>query len=268
MKDDRRVALHIAAGIAALTQHAAGAAVLDAEERARAARLRLDADRLSFCAAHVLLRQSLTRQVPLSPAQWRFCHGEHGRPEIDTNLLPDAMGLHFNLSHTREVVCCAVTRVGAVGVDVECHRPIRDRLALATRFFTADEAAAIAASGRDSDAAEAASFYSFWTLKEAYVKARGLGISMGLDRFAFRLGDVDRPGIALEVEPDAPAPADAWRCLLLRLDGGRCLLAVVVRALDMISIMPLLHAGGAPVPSLELVGATRGVELLPVVVLD
>jgi 4'-phosphopantetheinyl transferase len=268
MRPEQEVALHIVAGTAALTQQAAGAAVLDAEEQARAARLRSDADRLSYRAAHVLLRSALTRQLPLPPAQWRFRSGVHGRPEVDTTILTSATGLRFNLSHTRELVCCAVTRAGAVGVDAECRRPIRDRLALAQRFFTAGEAAAIAAARHDGEMAEAASFYAFWTLKEAYVKARGLGISMGLDQFAFRLEPGAVPQIELDVDANAPAPAGAWRCLLLRLDGGRCTLAVVLSSPEPIRVRPLLYDGGDSVPSLELAGATAGVELLPVEVLS
>jgi 4'-phosphopantetheinyl transferase len=268
MRSVRRVALHIAAGIPALTRLATGAEVLDADEQARAARLRFDADRLSYRAAHVLLRCALTRQLSLAPAQWRFCRGPHGRPEIDTAALPSAMGLRFNLSHSREVVCCAITRAGSVGVDVECRRPIRDRAALAERFFTAEEAAAIAASRHDGEAAEEARFYAIWTLKEAYVKARGLGISMGLDQFAFRLDDGAMPHIGLEVDADAPAASDAWRCLLLRLGDGRCMLALALPTVETIGIRPLLHTGGASAPALALAGATPRVELLPVQVLD
>ncbi len=258
------VELHIAAGTAALTRLTAAADVLDAEEQTRAARLRMEADRLTYSAAHVLLRRALSRWCPIAPAQWRFSRSDHGRPEVDTGALPAATGLRFNLSHTRGLVCCAVTRHAPVGVDVECLRPIRDRLALAQRFFTADEAAAIAAAGRRGARAEAESFYAFWTLKEAYVKARGLGIAMGLDRFAFRLDAAAVSRIALQVDAESPAPAEHWRCLLLRLDGGRCQLALALAAAGTVQVRPILHAGAAAVPAVEQGGATPRVELLPV----
>jgi 4'-phosphopantetheinyl transferase len=256
------VALHIARGRTALAGLAADAAVLDDAERARAARFRFDADRETYRAAHVLLRRALSALAPPAPARWRFVAGSHGRPEIDTAACPAAAGLRFNLSHGRGLVCCAVTRAAPVGVDGECRRPLRDRAALAERFFAPSEAAAVhAAEGAGSDAA-AERFYAFWTLKEAYVKALGLGLSMGLDRFAFSLGEGAPRPIGLAPEPDAPWPAGHWRCLLLRLDGGRCLVAAALPAPGGARFVMHLH-GPAPLPPPEVAAATPGVELVP-----
>lgn len=263
------VALHIAAGAPVLARLAADTQVLDADEQGRAACLRFAEDRQSFCAAHVLLRQALSGWSPVSPSRWRFCRGTHGRPEVDTAALGSGPRLRFNLSHTRGLVCCAVTRDAPVGVDVECRGRVRDRLALARRFFHAEEAAAIAAESRAGEAAESASFYAFWTLKEAYVKSRGLGIAMGLDGFAFRLGDGDVPSIALEVDAQSAAPADRWHCLLLRLDGARCMLSLVLPVAAMVGVRPFWYAEVAAVePDLALAASTPGIELLPIEVLD
>jgi 4'-phosphopantetheinyl transferase len=259
------VTLHIACGAPALARLAAGAAVLDAHEQTRAARFRLDADREAYRAAHVLLRYALSREAPPAPGHWRFRRGAHGRPEIDTAACPDAGELRFNLSHTRGLVCCALTRAQPVGVDAECRRPLRDARAIAERFFNADEAAAVAAAGPPGSDAQAAAFRSLWTLKEAYVKAHGLGLAMGLASFGFRLIGTVPARIRLRhaaAAHDGP-PAEHWRCLLLRLDGRRCTLAAAVPAAGGARFRVLLHAADAGLAA-ELAARTPGTVLLPV----
>ncbi|MGD9409862.1 MAG: 4'-phosphopantetheinyl transferase superfamily protein [Thiohalocapsa sp.] len=258
----QKVTLHIAYGAGTLAELAAGAALLDADEQARAARFRRETDRMLYCAAHVLLRQALSQQAEPAPAAWRFVQSARGRPEIDAGICPGSPGLRFNLTHTPGLVCCALTRQLPVGVDAECRRGLRDARALAQRFFAADEAAAIAAAGLAGSAAEALTFQSIWTLKEAYVKALGLGLSMGLDRFAFRLTGGAPAQIRLHQGPDAAHPAAHWRCVLLHLDGGRCTLAAAVPAPKGARFRVLLHGGDA-VPEPMLAGATAETVLLP-----
>jgi len=258
----QQVTLQIAQGGAALDRLAADAAVLDADEQARAARFHRDSDRALYRAAHVLLRNALSRQAAPPPAAWRFVRGAHGRPEIDTDVCPDTGGLRFNLTHTPGLVCCALTRNLTVGVDAECLRRVRDARALAERFFAADEAAAVAAAGPPGSAAEALTFQSLWTLKEAYVKAVGRGLSLGLDRFAFRLAGDTPARIQLRSEADAAHPAAHWRCVLLHLDGGRCGIAAAVPAAAGARFRVLLH-GGEAAPAPVLVAATPGVEVQP-----
>lgn len=263
----REVEIHIAAGAAALARLAAGGAVLDAEEQALAAQLRYAADRETYSAAHVLLRRALSRQAAYTPAQWRFVRAAHGRPEIDTSTCPGVDGLRFNLAHTRGLVCCAVAKGLPLGIDAECRRPLPDARAIAERFFAAEEAAAVAAAGPPGSAAEAATFHALWTLKEAYVKALGRGLSMGLGGFAFRLADGPAARIALRAV-DAAYPAASWRCLLLRLDAGRCTLAAALPAPEGARFQVCLHGGDGArqpgFPRLELAASTPGVALLPV----
>ncbi len=255
----QRVVLHLAHGGHALARLAAGAAMLDPDEQVRAARFRRDADRALYRAAHVLLRRALSREVALPAAQWRFVRGAHGRPEIDTSACPAAAGLRFNLAHTRGLVSCALTWHQPVGVDVECRREYRDVRAIAQRFFAAEEARAVAAAGPPGSVAEATAFQGLWTLKEAYVKAHGLGLAMGLDGFAFRLTQGPPARILLRQNgPASPcagsaahAPAHHWRCLLLHLDGGRCAVAAAVLAADGAELQVFCHdAPDAPRPTL------------------
>ncbi len=269
----RAVEIHIATGTQALARLAAGAAVLDAEEQARAARLRVAADRTMYRAAHVLLRRALSRQGPYAPAQWRFVRGAQGRPEIDTTACPDAGSLRFNLAHTPALVCCALVQGRPVGIDAECRRPMQDARAIAERFFAVEEAAAVAASGSPGSAAEAATFRALWTLKEAYIKALGRGLTMGLDGFAFRLVDGPPARIELHIGDDAAHPTAHprahWRCALLRVDGERCTLAVALLAAEGGRLQAFLHGSGssqpavpqAAPPGLDLAASTPGVEL-------
>jgi len=257
------VDLHIACGGGALAALAGHTGLLDAGELARADRFRFAADRLVYQAAHVLLRRALSRHAPPAPAQWRFISGANGRPEIDTAACPDGAGLRFNLSHTRGLVCCAATRAGAVGVDAECQRPLRDRRALAERFFAPSEAAAVAAAEAGGAAAADAGLYAFWTLKEAYVKALGLGLSHGLDRFAFSLGEGSPRPIGLSLAAEAPRPAGDWRCLLLNLDGGRCAVAVALPCAGNLRVQVWLHGDG-PAPPVHVAAASPGVQVAPV----
>jgi 4'-phosphopantetheinyl transferase len=257
----QQVTLHVAYGATALPGLAAGATVLDADEQARAACLRLHADREIYCAAHVLLRHALSRQVPMEPGRWRFVRGAHGRPEIDIAACPDAAGLRFNLTHTRGLVCCALTREQPIGVDAECRRRMADTRAIAERFFAPDEAAAVAASGAPGSAAEAATFRALWTLKEAYIKALGRGLSMGLDGFAFRV--LGEPPARIELT--CAEGAAHWRCVLLDVAGGRCTLAAALPAPGGARFQVFLHDAepAATAPRLGIAACTRGVELLP-----
>lgn len=270
----REVQIHIAAGDAALARVAAGADLLDPGEQTQAARLRYDRDRDSYRAAHVLLRRALSQQAGHAPAHWRFVRSAHGRPEIDRSACPDADGLRFNLSHTRGLVCCAVVQDLPVGIDAECRRPLRDARAIAERFFAAEEAAAVVAAGPPGSAAEAAIFHALWTLKEAYVKALGRGLSMGLGGFAFRFADGRPAQIGLRTD-DTEYSAAHWRCLLLRLDGGRCTLAVALPAPEGARFQVHLYGGdgaqqpGTPdpaAPHLDVAAITPGVALVPALV--
>jgi 4'-phosphopantetheinyl transferase len=156
-------------------------AVLDDDEKARAARLRFESDRHAFIAAHALLRHMLTYFGDRAPEVWRFAVGEHGKPRIADP--PPGQPLHFNLTHARGMVAAAVTRAGAIGVDVEPLDGLRVDTGIADHCFAAQEVAALRA--LPDEAAMAEHFIRLWTLKEAFVKATGKGLSQPLGDFAF-----------------------------------------------------------------------------------
>jgi 4'-phosphopantetheinyl transferase len=157
-------------------------AMLSDDERARLTRLRREPDRRAFLAAHALVRSALSRYADVPPADWSFAANHWGRPEIAG---PGAVpALRFSLSHTSGLTACAIALDCDCGVDVEAFDRRGDPLQLARRVLSAKELA-------DLESREAGTrrdcFLEYWTLKEAYVKARGLGLSLPLREFSFSL---------------------------------------------------------------------------------
>jgi 4'-phosphopantetheinyl transferase len=147
----------------------ASEATLSADERARAKRLPVARDRERFVAARGGLRTILGRLLGIVPADVRFRYGPRGKPELDGAQAPV---VHFNLSHSGDTALVAVSRSQQVGVDVEHVRPVPGLLPLVNRFFSERERQAIF---DDEEPVEA--FFYHWTLKEAWLKASGLGLS-------------------------------------------------------------------------------------------
>jgi len=154
---------------------------LSIEERARSHRLRLDADRRDFTIAHDLLRRSLSKYADIPPADWQFATNEFGKPSIE-NVDLKARDLSFSLSHTRGCVACAITCNAPLGVDVEFIDPSHRIQEIADRYFSEREAAWLS---KSSDEVRNIRFAELWTLKEAFLKARGLGLSGSLTDVSF-----------------------------------------------------------------------------------
>ncbi len=155
---------------------------LDEGETQRWKRFLFEPDRHLFLVAHALLRRTLSLYADVSPAAWRFSVGEHGRPEI---AIPASVGgLRFNLSHTRGLAAVLVNRDIDCGVDVEARRREVDYLNVSKRVFAASERAAMLALPSEQQRTR---FFEYWTLKESYIKARGMGLALPLEQFAFSI---------------------------------------------------------------------------------
>jgi 4'-phosphopantetheinyl transferase len=154
---------------------------LDEEERARHAAIASDRQRTEFLAAHALLRGTLSRFGPLAPAAWRFVRDAHGAPRLAAGH--GCEWLRFSLAHTAGLVAVAVARDRAVGVDVEDRERSLDWRSVARTGFAPDEAAGLEAQATEELRRER--FFALWTLKEAYLKARGLGLALPLRDVAF-----------------------------------------------------------------------------------
>ena len=155
---------------------------LSPDERVRCQRFAFGRDRRDFAAGHALLRRVLSMSVHDDGRSdtWTFVPDANGKPSLAHEL--GAQPLAFNLSHTHGLVACAVAHDAEVGVDVECVERGTDSRDIAERYFSAAELAQLDAcpEGRRS-----AHFIELWTLKEAYLKAIGVGLAHPLDTFDF-----------------------------------------------------------------------------------
>jgi 4'-phosphopantetheinyl transferase len=184
--------------------------LMTADERERQQRFRLERHRHQFLVARALVRTMLSRLGGAAPDRWRFSTNRHGRPEIvSPGGLPP---LRFNLSHTEGIVVCAVAFERDIGVDVEDAHRKRIAMELADRYFSREEACGLHAlpSSRQRDR-----FLEYWTLKEAYIKAKGMGLAIPLERFSFHMEE----GLPLRVSFDASLhdQPDAWYFCLMQL---------------------------------------------------
>lgn len=164
---------------------------LDPGERDYLEGLRHPGRREEFLRGRLLIRRSLAQYVQ-EPAQgWRFCLQGNGRPELATGVA--AGRLRFNLSHTRGCMVCLVNLDRDAGVDVEwTARPGRT-VELAGRFFAPWEVRQLQDLPGE---AQREQFFRYWTLKEAYMKATGLGMALPLDQFGFDVVGEEVRGIA------------------------------------------------------------------------
>ena len=176
-----------------------GEEILSPEELDRAARYRFPRDRRLFRFAHTFLRQTLASYLNRAPHDLQFSIGSHGRPELIGGEL------RFNLTHTEGLVGCVVTRCADCGVDAEALDRRADQQLLSARVFTVQEQEAFQNAAEDE---RSLLFFKTWTLKEAYIKARGLGLALPLREISFDLSGVEPTGWFGVAVDDV---ADQWR---------------------------------------------------------
>jgi 4'-phosphopantetheinyl transferase len=193
---DREVQVHLL--VVPPQQNLAGSALwaLDADERARVARLRRPADQWLYVCAHTLLRRVLSDCAQVEPTDWRFESGHDGKPALCRHHHPGLQSLRFNLSHCPGRVAVVVARDREVGVDVEHVDGLHDPAGLATTILTPAECH-LWDQTEPSDLVRRHFLLECWTLKEAALKAMGFG-----------LGRIEPNRFGL-----TPEPGSAWRVL-------------------------------------------------------
>lgn len=157
---------------------------LSPEEIRRAERFRFDQHRRRFVAARGILRNLLGRYLGLPAAQLSFSYNPQGKPYLaglPSSAIPT---LFFNLSHSHDLALYAFSKELELGVDLEQIKPQTESLQIASRYFAPGEYATLQALPSEE---KMAAFYTFWTLKEAYVKAQGVGLSLAFDQFEVEL---------------------------------------------------------------------------------
>jgi 4'-phosphopantetheinyl transferase len=177
------------------------------DEQARAERFRFDRDRRRFIVAHGRLRMILARYIGGDPQALVFSSGPRGKPFFAP---PFQTALKFNLSHSGDLALVAVTLNRDIGVDLEEIHSFDSAERLAEQFFSSRENAKLRAL---PEAERLKAFFCCWTLKEAYVKATGDGLTRATDSFdvAFSHGELAR---LVSVEGDL---GEASRWSLMRL---------------------------------------------------
>jgi 4'-phosphopantetheinyl transferase len=178
-------------------------ALLSPDEEDRRRRFHFERDRHSFLVTRALVRTVLSRYAAVAPTAWAFVPNGYGRPEIAG---PEGVPpLCFNLSHTRGLVVCLVALGRDVGVDVEPVDRPAPSIGLAERYFAPAEVARLR---RLAPAEFASTFLDLWTLKESYIKARGMGLSLPLADFAFHL---DAEPVRISFTPNIDDDPSSWQ---------------------------------------------------------
>ena len=178
---------------------------LSEEETLKAQAFKLPALRDRYIAARGVLREALASYSAVDPATLKFGAGPYGKPALIDGAL------HFNISHTADSLLMAIANFPDIGIDIEAVKLRRNFASLAQRCFSEREYQGWYELPTES---QAEAFYRLWTKKEAFVKAVGRGIALGIEQCEFEL---DTGGQLLAI-PDEYGPASAW--LVHELDVG------------------------------------------------
>nr|QEO74508.1 4'-phosphopantetheinyl transferase [uncultured bacterium] len=165
--------------------------LLVADEQRRAESFRFNRDRAHFIVARGILRKILGLYVQRPPDSLRFSYTPFGKPDLDD--AGNFETLRFNLTHAGDVVLYAVTLGREIGIDVEYMRAGIDYEEIAGHFFSQREVQTLRALPPEL---RPRAFFNCWTRKEAYIKARGEGLSLPLDEFDVSLSP-DEPAALL-----------------------------------------------------------------------
>jgi 4'-phosphopantetheinyl transferase len=216
-------------------------ALLSSDELEQEVRFHFAEGRQQLVVSRALSRCVLGQLADVDPRAWKFARNPFGKPVIAAPNMPE---LDFNLSHTRGLIVLAVTRGEPIGVDVEDAQRVTPVLDLARRFFAPAEVAALEATVADR---QQEMFFRFWTLKEAFLKANGVGLSKPLDQFSLELSPSAPPRISFG--GDYVTAPDRWQFAELNLAGQyQVALAAVLAAplqLTACEVVPLRWQGQA-----------------------
>jgi 4'-phosphopantetheinyl transferase len=147
------------------------------DERMRAERFQFEQDRQRFIIGRGLLRTILSYYLGIEPGRLQFCYGMYGKPALAE--MAGTSTLRFSLAHAHGLALYAVTCVREVGMDLEHIRPIAETEQIVDRYFSDREKAAFRALAADK---KQEAFFTYWTCKEAYLKASGEGLTRPLNQ--------------------------------------------------------------------------------------
>lgn len=196
--------------------------ILSPAERERYRRFHFDSDRQLFLLSHALVRRVLSSYVDVDPSVWQFSANEFGRPEISS---PDlSQSLRFNLTHTSGLAACVITLDTDCGIDAEKIRARGDQAGIAGKMFAETEQAELK---KLEGQAFMERFFVYWTLREAYCKALGVGIARSGKDYSFERDSEGHYGIRFLHRSNGQD--GHWQFTILR-PGTDHMLAVAVRS--------------------------------------
>jgi len=190
--------------------------LLSEDERARWEGFKFDRHRREYLATHALARIALSYNHALSPEAWRFQINAYGKPSAD----PES-GLRFNLSNSPGLVVCLIGEDAEVGVDLEPRERAASIAEVGPRMFSTHELEQLE-SLREDERPERC--LQLWTLKEAYIKARGMGLALPLNNFSFLFGG--SRGIRMALDSSVGDDPGRWRFCLMQY-AGHCIAMMV-----------------------------------------
>jgi 4'-phosphopantetheinyl transferase len=184
--------------------------LLSPQEVIRNQRFKFEKDRKQHLITRALVRSVLSSYInTVSPADWQFNTNEYGKPEVAPETLP--YPLKFNVSHSQEMIVLSAHSCQEVGVDIEFLNRKSATKELASHVFSKHENQQLKHLQGDIFNKH---FYDFWTLKEAYIKACGMGLSIPLDSFSFSL--LGNEEIAVHFEGDREDKPEKWQFWQIR----------------------------------------------------
>ncbi len=190
-------------------------ALLSPDERARAEGYRFPAPARRFVAARGMLRERLGQYLGVAPSQVGLEVNPWGKPLLAGKAADGTSALHFNLAHSEGLAVFAFARNHPLGIDIEKIRPLKNLDGMVSKSFSPAEQEAFYAlpPGQRLDA-----FFTTWTRKEAYMKARGLGFHLSPKGFDVTVSPTAQPKI-LRDSQYAGDPSD-WACYDLDVGEG------------------------------------------------
>ena len=182
-------------------------AMLSPDEKLQFGKFRLPQHRHLYLVSRALMRSCLSQYANCPPAKWQFIRNEHGRPEI---AFPKTTPrLRFNLSHTIGISVLGVVLRRDIGIDVENTARRISMMKVAKRYFSHRE---IHDLNSLAEKKRRSRFFQYWTLKESFAKAKGLGLTLPLNTYSFYPSDGGQWYVT--VEPTSTDDASRWQFYL------------------------------------------------------
>jgi len=197
--------------------------ILNLEERRRTTIFVFEKDRKTFQFGRLLLRNVLSLYSSISPKRLQFTRNPYGKPKIaNENSL-----LSFNISHTNHLICCAVVPKLPIGVDVERFRNIDNLIDIANYSFSPYEIRDILNAVSIQEKQKL--FFAYWTLREAYLKGRGIGFSDSSEIFSFLRCGPNQKYLQLSINPSLIDSQYAWRFITYELNKYEHMMSIAVK---------------------------------------